>query len=313
MKLSNRCAYRLDYIGQDIFESFDNNYRKIRKTGCIYVFPKELTITNSGMISNFVDNDGEPLRIRQFGDYVTIEPTGIIITKENITPVHYEDIYNNNRKVYISANNGHDVRMLSQDTFFANYCENHRAGSIISKEQFNEAKNKILNNIKMPSGNGYLSAYDYACMLCYSFMNNGLNKIDMNLFNDYIFGLLTSKTRRKEVVFDRSMMYPQFDSLMYAGVLHTNYDKLGKKELRTYVDFFDADKNNGQIGIEEKIVGRYDELVISNSEIVKKYLQEKYEKNKEYYPMIDNFAKGYIDFQNKVLGNTIEKQNIKKK
>ena len=310
--VKNDGLYRFDYIGQKVYEGkyyyLGKNgagcYREVLKTGCVYAFPKPIRVIENNIISNCVTRDNEPIRIRKFDNFYVLEPAGIIVSKDNVTFVSsankekYDKTYE-----LISFENTLEACNVSFNAFFGKYCESAGLGTRIAEFDFDRTRKLILDNIK-----NHNQSFDNACVFCYYLLKNGLNKIDLDVLKIYTYGLGKSLVDNTEFYERRKEFIIQFISLLYFGVLYSDYENINKLLSRPKLDRYDPINDEIYGHLEESVGNQFSDLIIDDSEVVKNYLSDKYEKNKDRCQAAEYFAQAYISFYERFIKELKEKE-----
>ncbi len=301
MELQNKNIYRLDYIGQDIFELNDGVFNKHRKSGSIYIFPKYTETTGTGMISNFCDFNGSPLRVRSFEDYVAIEPSGIIVKNENINLISWDDIYTVDKET-ISPRNSLETNEVSLWTFVGNYLESLRYTKDISREDMERSYFDLVFNQSVEGNKTKIKPYDFVCLFVDYLSKNGIKDIDLNILNSYLYGRLL---KGESIPYDRETIHSQFITLIYNGILYSDYEKYGKSFSKAFIDYYNKAID---CHFEETQYAPLNYLKIDDSPLSKQILENKYRENLDNYSIIEEFADDYLDFYNYYLELSSRKQ-----
>jgi hypothetical protein len=310
-------VYRFDYIGQKIYEGkyfsgFRDNtgsYLEVLKTGCVYAIPHDVKIEPNHMISNCRTRYGTQLRIRKFDGFYAIEPSGIIVLDSNVTFVSSEqkELYD---KVcdYISPNNCYEAIHVSFNTFYGRYCQNITHESKVSPFEYDKINSLVCGTLARGENK---KEFTDACLFCYFLLNNGVDKIDINVLKKYIHSLKNSLLDNSNYYKKCGEFLKQFITLMYFGVVYSDYENIYKELPRSILDSYDPNTDEINSHVEEKLGNQFNDLIIDDSEVVKKYLTDIYEKNKDNGQMMEYLANAYASFYNRLVKETGE--NIIKK
>lgn len=310
-------VYRFDYIGQLVFEGkyytgihdHSGHYMEVMKTGCIYAFPCTAKVAKDGTISNGVSNRNDALRIRKFDNFYVIEPSGIIIPNNNVTFVSkdqkklYERVCN-----HISPENDKEVLDICHKTFCCKYCQSISHESQVDKYDYEEISKLIWETTVRGE---HQQEFNDACMFCYFLLENGINKVDLDVLKTYIRSLKNSLLDSSNYYKKCNKFIEQFVTLIYVGVLYSDYENIYKVLPRPKLDSYDPNTDEITSHIEETTGNQFSDLIIDDSEVVKKYLSEKYEKNKGEWQAMEYLANAYASFYERLKEET--KQNTFKK
>ena len=302
-KWERRGIYRIDYIGQQIYElRKDDTYFPVIKTGCVYVKPHHnARVEEDGMICNAYYGRFNPARVRVFDDFIALEPSGIIVPKENITFTDFfPEIEYNRTCTSISERNNDEACEVFYNTFFGNYAALVGKGKRFSKEIFDKVKDEILNNINVEASDDSISPYDYACMFCYYLLKNGSEYLNLDALSKYIYALSKDEDYKKLLTHSRWDFIDQFKSLRYVGIVYPDYESINELMPRPYINYKAYD---GEVVC--KIFDQYGDMTrdlkIDQSNLVLKILEEKCKQNPKYCVKVEFLVQSFLDFYERIV------------
>ena len=237
--------YKLSLKNIEYWEgSFDAKeeiaFKRIDKPCHIYVTNKEPFVTDK-MICNFEDASDKkylwctwPLgtRLREYKDFVVIEPSGIMVPKSNFKLVKDEK--------EIMEDRGIDIRILTDTSYFCNLISDLTRGGLdkISYDKANQFRQELLKQSSKPINQSFLSSFEFAYMFI-----DICNKKEINTFNYYeLLSSIISKSNKPEYLpliwnIDFSVgehyessndLFSAFALLRYIGLTYPNYDDESK-------------------------------------------------------------------------------------
>ena len=308
----NGGVYRFDYIGQRIYEEeyylgiHTGSYLETLRTGCVYAFPYDVKTDSQHMITNCRTRNGASLRIRKFDGFYVIEPAGIIVFDSNVTFVSSEqkELYDSICNLISPNNSG----VEAFTTFYGRYIQNITHESRVSKSLYHEISLKVWRTLAR--GENEIGFND-ACLFCYFLLKNGVDRIDINVLEKYIHSLKNSLLDNSNYYKKCGEFLKQFITLMYAGVVYSDYENIYKVLPRSILDSYDPNTDEINSHVEEGLGNQFTDLIIDDSEVVKKYLSDIYEKNKNNSQMIECLASTYASFYNRFVKETGENTSKK--
>lgn len=264
----------------------DNYFEKSVGSGCLYL-EKVNDFVFDGMICNYknaVSKQNEGIRIREYEDFLIIEPSGIKVPKKQM-------------KLLISDNEGNErysniFSEISSDTFFCNFISDFSRGGRI-KIPYNEVEqlkeNFIKGNIDNDINKSFLTSFDF--MYMFSFINYKNNNFSFN--RDNLIEYIVAMKKNPEFIrilwnvkvyrHEHYDLLPSLDLaislLRYIGVLYPNYSKENP-----YID----------LNIDENLT----------------YLQTLFNEKKVQYPEMKKFVKLYNKY---ITKNKQENSDMVKK
>ena len=279
--------YRLDYKDIEFYhynhdsKTNEDYFKKSKQSGSLYL-EKTDSFIYKGMICNYrnILNSSEGIRIREDDEYLIIEPSEIILSKDNLKEISKEDItedYNN------------DLNDIGINTFICNFINTNELSEleIVPYDLVLSYKDYLF--IVTQTNQSFLTPFNFMVMFSYL-----LNKNNNNSFNkDYLYDFLINEKEKPiylrllwniEVYnYENINLIPEVDRsielLNYIGILHPDYKN--------------TDTND---------------IIIDNDNIV--YFRPVINDIYNTYPEINMLTKDYILYNNKRAKST-QKINVK--
>ena len=192
-----------------------------------------------GMPCNYITNGGIGIRIRTWNDSIIIEPSGIVLPKENLIKITN---YDNNNTQYLITN-------IGKTTYLCNLISDYTRGGkeIISRKELLEKDYEIKTGLvksyyqgftsiyyKATFNPSFISPYDFMCCFLYhSYINGKLNfskdklieyLIDKKNNTDYNETLWNIEIERYEHYDTSDCLDNAIFLLRYLGYIYPNYD-----------------------------------------------------------------------------------------
>ena len=230
--------YKLSLENEEYWDYNDKNKKFERtKKPCHIFVKKSEPFLNDKMICNYQDASGKkylwstlPLgtRLREHEDFVIIEPSGIMVPKNNFKLVESSK--------EISKNRGIDISSLSCTSYFCNLMSDSIRGGIdeISNIDVEKYRNFLFNQPSKPYNPSFLTPFEFAYLFVKACNNKGIESFDSDLL---LMNIISKSTNPEylplvwninytigEHYNSSESLFNAFSLLRYIGLIYPDYD-----------------------------------------------------------------------------------------